>query len=86
MMGWYGWNGMGVSGWVGMLAMLVFWFGLLALVVWAISRATGGRGPSAPVRPREDTARRILAERFARGEITDEEYRTAKDVLDGSSR
>ena len=85
-MGWYGWSGMGTYGWIGMIAMLVFWFGLIALVVWAVGRAVGAGRPVVSDRPREDPALRILSERFARGEITEDEYRKAKDVLGGSSR
>ncbi|HUY99589.1 MAG TPA: SHOCT domain-containing protein [Thermomicrobiaceae bacterium] len=86
MMGWYGWSGMGTYGWIGMIAMLVFWFGLIALVVWAVGRAVGAGRPVVSDGPREDPALRILSERFARGEITEDEYRKAKDVLGGSSR
>ena len=85
MMGWYGWQGMGTYGWIGMVGMLVFWFGLIALVVWAISRTIGMRGPAVSDGPREDSAQRILAERYARGEISDDEYRKAKDVLGGAA-
>ena len=85
-MGWYGWNGLGSFGWIGMLGMLVLWFGLVALVVWAISRAVVVRGPVVSGGPPEDSAGRILSERLARGEITDVEYQQAKDVLSGKAR
>lgn len=53
----------------------------IAAVVWGLSRAgaTGGgrRGPSGRERARE-----ILQERFARGEITEQEYRERMRVLD----
>ena len=34
---WHGWDGMGAFGWVGMLLMMLFWFGLIALIIWAIA-------------------------------------------------
>ena len=52
---------------------LVFWGGLIALVIWAVNRFTGG-GPS-------DRALAILNERFARGEIDQQEYEKRKAVL-----
>lgn len=64
---WDGW------GWGHMLGMGLFWTLLLlaavALVVWLVR--SGSRGP-APGRP---GAEDVLRERYARGEIDDEEYR-----------
>jgi putative membrane protein len=51
---------------------LVFWGGLIALVVWAVRRFTA---------PRPDNALSILNERFARGEIDQQEYDTRKTAL-----
>ena len=56
---------------------LLFVAGVAALV-WGLARATGGRGgPSGHGRARE-----ILQDRFARGEITEQEYRERMRVLD----
>lgn len=49
--------------------MMVLLLALIGLGVWAVVRSTQHRG-SHP----HDRAREILAERFARGEITPEEY------------
>ncbi|WP_345206085.1 SHOCT domain-containing protein [Fodinibacter luteus] len=53
----------------------------VAVLVWGLSRATttgsGSRAPS-----RDEPARQILRERFARGEITEQEYRERMRVLD----
>ena len=52
----------------------------IAALVWGLWRATGGgvtRGPSGHERAHE-----ILQERFARGEITEQEYRERMRVLD----
>ena len=74
----------GTWGWVGMILHLVFWVGLLAgltlLVVWAIRRA---RVPASAV-PYADggpNAKEILQARYARGEVTREQYETMKQDL-----
>jgi putative membrane protein len=49
----------------------ILWIAVLVAIVWFLNRTWG--------RPRRDSgldrAREILAERFARGEITHDEYR-----------
>lgn len=52
-------------GWMMGLGMLVFWGTIIFLVVWSVSRFS---------RPASTDARRILEERFARGEIDEEEF------------
>ena len=76
-----GWNGFSGWGWIGMIVMTIFWVSLVAVVVYAVSRAFAhptqpGSGPSG-----EDRAMRLLRERFARGEITEEEYRRVSSSL-----
>jgi putative membrane protein len=67
---WWGWLLMS-------LGMLVFWGGVIWLVWYAITHATQ-RTES----PRFDSApQRILDERFARGEIDVDEYRTRREAL-----
>ncbi|MGZ4127974.1 MAG: SHOCT domain-containing protein [Actinomycetota bacterium] len=71
MWGWdsgWGW-GMGIG-------MLVFW-GLIVLAIWAVARAPHEHAA------REDRASpdQILAERFARGEISADEYQERRQVL-----
>jgi putative membrane protein len=54
---------------------LLFWAALIGGVVWLILRRRNrGSGPL-------DRAREILAERFARGELTGDEYRARLDEL-----
>ncbi|MGH2556894.1 MAG: SHOCT domain-containing protein [Actinomycetota bacterium] len=53
---------------------LVFWGSLIAFGVWAIRRFTD--------RPRRSNARRVLEERFARGEIDEEEFRRRTGFLE----
>ena len=76
-MGWYH-DGTGWGGWILMaLAMVAFWL-LVVVAVIAIFRDTRGSGssPSAPRNPMQ-----LLDERFARGEIDEEEYRARSSVL-----
>jgi putative membrane protein len=54
------------------VTMLAFW----ALVIWAVvSVARSGGGE------RRDNGEDILAERFARGEIDEEEYRRRRELI-----
>jgi len=77
MMDWsWGWGGMLIGG----LFMLVFWGGLIALIVWAITRAvqpSGGGGATHYSKTPLDIAK----ERYARGEITKEEFEQIKRDL-----
>ncbi len=69
---WFGWGG-----WWMTLSMILFWGGIIALVVWGL-RAVD------PVR-RDDAhrPRRILEERLARGEIDEEEFDRRIGALGG---
>jgi putative membrane protein len=69
---WSGWN------WFFMvLSMAVFWALVIAVIVWAVHAARG----SSDALPRHRSARDTLDDRFARGEITEEEYRRSRDAL-----
>lgn len=80
MMGWgYGMNGWGYA--LMGLGTLVFW-GLLITLIVVAARNTG-RSPrtgavSPPLSPEE-----VLAQRYARGEIDDEEYHSRLQTLRG---
>lgn len=68
----YGW------GWP-MGVMILGWLVLVLLVVWAVWYATGaGRRPTPDG---QESARRILGERYARGELDTEEYHRRLDAL-----
>jgi putative membrane protein len=57
---------------------LLFWAALIGIAVWLISRRHGrGGGPL-------DRARELLAERYAKGDLTGEEYRQRLDELNRS--
>ena len=95
-MGWYHENTLGLGGWIGMgLGTLLFW-GLLVILVVALVRWVGAAGrttmpavtggptgvaPAAAVQ--HEHALHILEDRFARGEIAEEEYLHRREVLLG---
>ena len=65
-----GWEHGGDWWWVWRLGMLLFWIVVLCLVFWGFRRYGWRREPNPGER-----VQGILAERFARGEISVEEYR-----------
>lgn len=76
---WMGWG----SGWGGMILgplVMIAWLALLVAVVVLIVRWLGG-GSVSGVRP-ERTARDILDERYARGEIDREEYQRRRQDIE----
>ena len=72
------WHYPGTMGWAGGIGMLVLMALVLAALV-TLAVVLGRRGPRPPTPG--DTARRILDERFARGEIDQEEYEHRRDAL-----
>ncbi len=68
------------GGWWMMLWMVLFWAGLVLLVVWAV-RAVSGEGQGAS-RAGGTNALQILEERFARGEIDREEFEERRSILE----
>jgi hypothetical protein len=61
------------------LAMLLFWAGVVVLVIWAV-RSFINR--PAVVAPPPLTPRQILDQRLARGETTVADYETARAALE----
>lgn len=63
-------------GWFGMtVSMVVFWALLIALVVWLARSAADRDQPRSAAPPAHGpTPEQLLAERFARGEIDEDEY------------
>ena len=72
---------MGLWGLVGYVLMVAFWaVGIVALVLWVKSWLEQGRPGSASQEP--DSALEILNKRYARGEISKEEFEEKrKDLL-----
>ncbi|MCU1670833.1 MAG: hypothetical protein JWP40_3760 [Blastococcus sp.] len=84
MMGWDPGDHVSGWGWAAMsISMILFW-GLLilggVLLFRALNRPSGGH--EAPSRA---TPEQVLAERFARGEIDEDEYRRRLETLHASS-
>lgn len=81
----YDWNGGGWSwgGWLAMgLMMLTMWGAIVAVVVLLVRSIGGSHAPAVPPSAEPgDSAVRILDERFARGEIDAEEYRSRRELL-----
>jgi putative membrane protein len=58
--------------------MIVFWAVVIGLIVWGVSRLTGGRNQAGD---RGDTPLEIARIRLARGEITKEQFEEIKRTL-----
>ncbi|WP_082140441.1 SHOCT domain-containing protein [Halomonas sp. PR-M31] len=69
----YGWGHMLFGGFM----MVLFWGGLIALVIWLL-RGLGRRDAGVQ---RQPSALDLLQERYARGEIDEQEYEERKRVL-----
>ncbi|MFF3951269.1 SHOCT domain-containing protein [Streptomyces sp. NPDC001902] len=87
---WYG-HGIGGWGWFAMaVGMIVFWaviITLAVLLIRAFTRPDLPQGPAAPNPPQGPAApapTQVLADRFARGEMDEEEYRRRLATLRGS--
>ncbi|WUD78209.1 SHOCT domain-containing protein [Streptomyces sp. NBC_00510] len=73
-----------MNGW-GWALMSLGWLVLLVLVGLAVAvlvRRTADGGPGRAPDRRDPSPRELLAERYARGEIDDEEYRRRLEVLE----
>ncbi|WP_394252948.1 SHOCT domain-containing protein [Arthrobacter pityocampae] len=79
----YDWdgNGWGVGTWLAMAVfMLISWGGLVVVVVLLLRRSRPVEGPPGQRSPHHD-AERILDERFARGEIDEQEFTARRTTL-----
>ena len=90
MMGWYNDGSMGVGGWITMILMMSLFWGAVNFAGVLLFRGTSnGRGSGESARGDAVTYRNpvdILDERFARGELENEEYEARKAVLLGTKR
>lgn len=75
--GWWGYAGMGI-------AMLAFWGLLITAVILLVRSDVADRHPVPPAT--HDAPEHVLADRFARGEIDEKEYRERVAVLRAQSR
>ena len=76
-------DGWGPGAWIAMgFAMLVFWTIIVGVIVAIVRSGHFHDHDHGPTRVHD--AERILAERFARGEIDADEYRQRRDLLRSS--
>ena len=64
-----------------MLIPFLFWGGLLILIAWVVMRVFPRRSEDDRLEAPRDSAEEILRERFARGDISAEEYERALEIL-----
>jgi putative membrane protein len=69
----------GFDAWWMSVMMLVFWAVIIGIVVWAVRTAATGRAETGPSHRR---ALEILEERYARGEIDEDEFRHRRTILE----
>jgi putative membrane protein len=75
--GWGGWIGGGLM----MLMMLIFWVGPVVLVLFLV-RGFGARPSQREEKRSRPDAKEVLAERYARGEISEDEFELRRRVLE----
>jgi putative membrane protein len=78
------WNGDSWAWW----QMLLMWMGMLAfwaLVIWGVWALVIGATRRPEEHQADHSARQILDERLARGEIDTEEYRRRRDAIEPSA-
>jgi putative membrane protein len=83
MMNWYG---TGMSGWgYGLMtvSMLLFWGLVIAGIVILVRYVGSNTRQTSNTQPGQSSPERILAERFARGDIDNDEYRRRMDTIRG---
>ncbi len=70
-------------GLIGMILMVLFWGGLILLAVWIIRALfAGGHRSTNTVPDSASNARQILDQRYARGEISQEQYELMKKDIE----
>jgi putative membrane protein len=80
MMGPWGWSGM----WLGWLLMVGFTVAVILLIVWLVRLSVASRNENADegrIMQRGESALEILRARYARGEISKEEYLEMRATL-----
>ena len=67
----------------GIILMVLFWGGLIFGGVWLVKTLfnAGQDNQNSPAAPRQPSAREVLDQRYARGEISREEYEQIKSDI-----
>ena len=80
---WWDWGSWG-GWWAGMIVMMIlmviFWGGIIALIIWAIARFTR-RETSGELHGEKPSPLDVAKDRYARGEITKEQFEQIKRDL-----
>ena len=76
------WGGMGIMMLIGMAFMVLFWGGIILLIIWAIRQISGPRRETTPPSTSQTRPLEIARERYARGEIKKEQYDQIKKDLE----
>ena len=86
MMGYGAGLGFGYGGLLAFLGCIALIVGVVVLLAWALGRFTHGTqaGPAQAAGPGAQDAIDVLKQRFARGEITADEFTAAKQVLEAN--
>ena len=75
MMGYFGYGGMGLIGMIiSLVIMIAIAVGFVYLVVWAVRRSSGNINASNLQNPAGQSSKEIAQTRYAKGEITRDEY------------
>lgn len=82
----YGWDHMDSGSWLGMTVMFVFAVVVLLIATYIVVRLLVNSWPRERESADRDHALEILRERFARGEINNEEYQKVRETLDRTGR
>ena len=70
-------DGMGWAWFFNWIVMIIFWGGIVALIIWGITKITKGNNGTA----NKNNALDIAKERYAKGEISKEEFdQLKKDI------
>ncbi len=77
---WYWQEGMGWWMLFGGIWMLLFWGGIIALIIWGVKKLTERGGPGASSTDKSSPLD-IARERYARGDISREEFEQMKKDL-----
>lgn len=77
----------GSGNWAMIAMMIGFAVLTVGTVVWVVRQTNRPHAPtSLPTSPADDSAGRILDERFARGEIDEDDYTNRRKLLTASSK
>lgn len=79
---WWGHGGWGAGDWLAMsLMMAAVLAAVVALVIWLLRSYRGDSGGPSEQSSAAGKADELLAERFARGEIDEQEFRRQRELL-----